>query len=276
MSIRLAGHRARFVALGGRGAKKSISLTRPSREEGGGLYVAPAVHFDGAAWGNIGSLAATDNLAFSLSTWLKPDGDAGNGFPYLFVVDPEDTYLSNGYAALDAGSYKLQFQIIGGANIYNVIQNANAFSAGAWHHILLSVQGGATFEDLKVKLYIDDVEITDLNTFLVGEAPASFSFNGLPFWMFSDSFGSPGIFVGDAADCWVAPGVSLLDGGGDIPEATRRLFVSAEGKPVDPSGFPAGAILFSGNASTFATNQGGGGAFTLIGALTNASTSPSD
>ncbi len=82
--------------------------------------------------------------------------------------------------------------------------------------------------------------------------------------------------LGDMADVWVAPGVSLLDGAGLIPEATRRLFISATGKPVDPSGFPASAMLFSGNAASFGTNQGTGGAFTTTGTLTNSSSSPSD
>jgi hypothetical protein len=36
------------------------------------------------------------------------------------------------------------------------------------------------------------------------------------------------------------------------------------------------AMFFSGDASGFPTNQGTGGAFTLTGSLTNASTSPSD
>jgi len=56
----------------------------------------------------------------------------------------------------------------------------------------------------------------------------------------------------------------------------------ATGKPVDlgPNGStPTGSapsLFFSGNATSFATNQGTGGAFTLTSALTNATTSPSD
>jgi hypothetical protein len=36
------------------------------------------------------------------------------------------------------------------------------------------------------------------------------------------------------------------------------------------------AVCFSGNASTFGTNKGTGGAFTTTGTLTDADTSPSD
>jgi len=37
--------------------------------------------------------------------------------------------------------------------------------------------------------------------------------------------------------------------------------ISATGKPVNPAGFPASAMLFSGNASNFGFNRGTGGAF---------------
>jgi hypothetical protein len=75
-------------------------------------------------------------------------------------------------------------------------------------------------------------------------------------------------------------GASLLTAG-DIPEVSRRLFIDANGKPVDPATATsslgaAGTILLSGGASMFATNQGSGGAFTLTGIVTDASTSPSD
>ena len=95
--------------------------------------------------------------------------------------------------------------------------------------------------------------------------------------MFEDSFAEG--LVGDVADFRIAPGQNWLTGG-DISEATRRLFIDADGKPVDPAiataalGVPA--VLFSGDASTFGAKQGTGGAFTLTGTLTDATTSPSD
>jgi hypothetical protein len=103
------------------------------------------------------------------------------------------------------------------------------------------------------------------------------SFDGLPCWIANDA-NIP--IICDLADLRIMPGVSLLDGGGDIPEATRRMFIDADGKPVDPAvvtaALGAPCILFSGDAAAFATNQGTGGAFTLTGTLTDASTSPSD
>jgi hypothetical protein len=88
-------------------------------------------------------------------------------------------------------------------------------------------------------------------------------------------------FVGDLSDFRVFYVNSLLDGSGDIPLATRRLFRTADGKPVDPAVATAalgtaGTVSLSGDSSGFATNQGTGGAFTTTGTLTNAATSPSN
>jgi hypothetical protein len=70
--------------------------------------------------------------------------------------------------------------------------------------------------------------------------------------------------------------------GASISPATIAKFFSAAGKPValgadgsTPTG-TAPRIFFSGDNSSFATNKGTGGSFTLTGSLTNASTSPSD
>jgi hypothetical protein len=105
--------------------------------------------------------------------------------------------------------------------------------------------------------------------------------NNTPFYFGSDTFGDN--LTGDIADVWVAPGVSLLSGSGasaTISEATRRKFIDAGGKPVDldcskPTG-SAPAICFTGDASTFGTNEGTGGAFTTSGTLTDAASSPSN
>jgi hypothetical protein len=78
------------------------------------------------------------------------------------------------------------------------------------------------------------------------------------------------------ADLWIAPGISLLDGSGDIPLATRRKFIDALGKPVflgangELATGTAPAVFLSGDASTFATNLGTGGAFATTGTLTDA------
>jgi hypothetical protein len=63
-------------------------------------------------------------------------------------------------------------------------------------------------------------------------------------------------------------------------EANRRFIIDASGKAVDPAlaiaHFGTPTIALIGDATAFQTNQGTGGAFSLSGSLTNASSSPSD
>jgi len=61
-------------------------------------------------------------------------------------------------------------------------------------------------------------------------------------------------------------------------EANRREFVDALGKPVelDPALVSAAAVYLEGDYTAFGVNSGPGGNFTVNGALTAASTSPSD
>ena len=60
--------------------------------------------------------------------------------------------------------------------------------------------------------------------------------------------------------------------------ANVRNFLSATGKPVNPTiaaaAYGSPTILFTGDATTFGTNQGSGGPFTTHGVLTTATTHP--
>jgi hypothetical protein len=150
------------------------------------------------------------------------------------------------------------------------------FSAGVWHHV---VGSASTNQDSPILVvYIDGVKVP----FGDNVTGSNFTtlFNGLPLYVGSDS--QTASVIGDMADVWIAPGVSLLDGSGDIPTSTLRKFISADGKPVYlgangqlPTGSPP-AVFLSGDSTSFATNQGTGGAFTLTGTLTDASTSPNN
>jgi len=240
-------------------------------EDGGGSYHADAVHFDGSSWLDTEALAATDNAFFSFSFWINPPTEIKTN-NVIWVVDPEDTYRS----ADDFGTflngddeavfdYYFECGLLDGSQFLKVqmITN-NVLVSSGWVHLC----GSLRTDTGTGLLFVNDVEnsqISHAGTF------ASCAFSGLPFYVGSDTFEGDGL-LGDLADVWLAPGV-LVD---FSVEANRRIFISADGKPVNPSGFPASAVLFSGNASTFPVNQGTGGAFTLTGSLTNASTSPSD
>jgi hypothetical protein len=228
-------------------------------------YHADAVHFDGSTWLVNSALSSSDNGEISFGVWWK---DSGAGTPIIWVSDPDGGY--NNWFGINFGDL--------GAEVGNAAYTTYIISApwprvtGAWYYLLASASASLG----AFAIYQADV--------LVGQppnavSPTTFDLNGEALWVGNDgNFGD--VFTGDMADLWIAPGVSLLDGGGVIPEATRRNFITADGKPVNPSvytGLYGGAVMLSGDASSLRHQPRlGGGPFTTTGALTNASTSPSD
>lgn len=245
----------------------------------GGGYHAGAVHLDGSTYLNIASLSAIDNQFFSYVMWVNLDtGLPPSTFPGLFQVDASGSYTTGAGTTTDADlankfTEDIRMADVSGNNMVSV-QDNDSLNAGTWYCIIASYD---TLLGL-AKVYINDVARADIviNT----DSSGTLTFNGKQFTVGGDTFAGDN-WIGSFADCRFLPGVSLLDGGGNIPTPTRRLFIDAGGKPVDPATATAalgaaGAALFSGNHTTFATNQGTGGAFTLTGAITDASTSPSD
>jgi hypothetical protein len=120
-------------------------------------------------------------------------------------------------------------------------------------------------------LYMNDALITpdftgsDSTAFIV-------ALNAKRFLFGDDAAGAGPSF--DCADVWFGPNLKLHDGTGTIPVATRRQFISAAGKPVDPTTWPVSAVQCYGNAASFGTNHGTGGVINVIGTLTNAATHP--
>ena len=147
------------------------------------------------------------------------------------------------------------------------------YTDNVWHHVLFSSDTNHDEGLKKAKFYVDDVDASDF-FFDLGLAFQN-TYNGLGFFIGSAN-SLVNFFRGDMADLWMAPGVSILDGSGDIPESTRRKFISSAGKPVNPAGWPDAPMKFYGDSSSFPVNKGTGGDFTVTGAFTDASTSPSD
>lgn len=240
--------------------------------ESGGLYSAPAVHFDGATWLHIASLTSTDNARFSFAGWMKLSAANFDGGNSVFIGNYGGS-SSAAFGGVFVGTRSVSLQVgtsDGASN--SQVSSSTGQSADQWICVIASIDtSGASGV---AKLYIGDTDVggATADTSL----PCTVQTNGLPFGFCNDNFGD--FVTGDFADWRIMPGTSLLTAG-DIPLATRRLFITAGGKPVDPATATAtlGApcILFSGTSSGFGTNQGSGGSFTLTGSLTNASTSPS-
>jgi hypothetical protein len=241
--------------------------------EGGGGYIAPAVHFDVSTYLGVSSLTSTDNSVFSWSGWFKISSIANAGGATAWSIDPEDTQAGNaGFIPVDPSGIFITGIEIGSASV--TIGEVGFPAFDTWFNVLGTIDLSGVPEDHQGKLYVNDVDLTVLNP--GEETDLIITTNGLPFFVTRSFDDDPDFkLVCDVSNLWIAPGVSLLVDG-DIPEETRRLFISATGKPVNPSGFPASAMLFSGDAATFADNQGTGGTFTTTGTLIDADSSPSD
>lgn len=247
-----------------------------------GPYTTGAVNFDGQALLSTASLVSTDNEYAALSFWVKvPLSGPGGG--YVLVGDPNGTFYPYFNIVNGGQGFGINIADAAGASFIDASEGMALAGLAEWHHVLLAFQTNLAAGNKILKGYVDDV--------LVFSAPGNdpsdafdISTNGKEFVF--GGYGDPmdGI-AGDFADVWFAPGANLLTAG-DIAEATRRKFISAEGKPVNlgadgstPTG-TAPAMFFrrapAAAASTFGNNLGTGGAFTITGTLTNAATSPSD
>ncbi len=241
-------------------------IVAASRGSGGGGYTAAAVHFDGSAWLARATLTGvTDSAFISSSHWVKRA--VGAATYYLYDFDP----AGNEAPALNitvAGG--ISFVAYNGTDIFLWNSDLGVVpDDGLWHSILVAVDTNHAMGDKVIQVYVDDVAV--IGTVSSENSGAFSSTMAAVKFAMPDTTEDQAVLVGDLADVWIAPDVFV-----DFTvDANRRFFIAADGKPVDPSGFPASAVLFSGDATGFATNLGTGGSFTLTGSLTNASTSPS-
>lgn len=232
-------------------------------------YVASAVHFDGSTFLSNASLVANaSDTVMSVVFWAKqlvtdPPGSS-------FMCDPANAASYCELAPFGGGIHELSMAVDAGNNVGTVeLVNSGVISTDVWNCYITSINTTTGVG----KLYVNDVDLTSPST---NNSPLTMTWNGKQVLIGS---GQPffNVFTGDLCDLRIMPGTSLLTAG-DISVATRRLFIDGSGKPVDPATATASLgtpiMLFSGDASTFATNQGSGGAFTTTGTLTNASSHP--
>jgi hypothetical protein len=257
-------------------------------------YTAKAVRFDGATWLINPSLVSRDTSALSFSVWyLAAPGLPSGSYATVFSVDPAGTNtslaggpLNNSVGGAPDIGYQPFLELYSSDNSAYLYGDNEQFTQypGQWHHILCSADAATGV----TQQYLDGVQQVPTNSCPPGTAnytggPFTLVQNGLPFWIGWDNY--PGDeYIGDYADLWIST-ESLISGGNSISPATIAKFYNA-GKPVNlgadgslPTGTAPAVFLRcapSAAASTFANNLGTGGAFTITGALTDATTSPSD
>ncbi|MDB5555416.1 MAG: hypothetical protein JWL86_5400 [Rhizobium sp.] len=230
--------------------------------DGGGSspYVAKAINTDGSVLLSNSAIACVDNNKCSTSCWFNlPEIVFGE----IWAADPTGEYQnSSGFSPNNGGCFD---QVTATNTGVPLMSLQTIVAPGVWNHALITCDSTAGL----AKYYLNGVDVGLLqNNYLPGGTPFDTdTMNGKLFTVLGDTFDGDST-IGSVADVWIGLGVSLLDETGDIPLSTLRLFIDADGKPVDPSGFPSAACLFSGDATTFVTNQGTGGAFILTGTPT--------
>jgi hypothetical protein len=234
-------------------------------------YSANAVRFDGTNdWLNRGAAwtGAADSKNMILSFWIKMIG-ADGGLNFIFGDD--NTYAERvEVQRLAANTLEISTRATsGGTYVQRFVTTNTILIADGWTHVLASFDALNTTQ----QVYIDDVAET---------ASASTNLNALMDFTMAEWLlgkGTLGNYTNaEIADFYFAPSQYL-----DFSvTANRRKFIDGAGKPVDlgvDGSTPTGVapIEFqSGDTSTWHTNLGGGGGMTENGALTTASTSPSD
>jgi hypothetical protein len=240
-----------------------------------------AVHFDGSTYLDLAALTATDSTVLSFSFWYKSAADIGAGGSPLWVGDTAGLNPgADGGAALQnfaEGTYLRQSTSFANALVFGTTVTA---TNSQWHNVLVMADVNHAAGLRIFKLYIDDVDVTDTPATDTGVAFTMVA-NGLQFTIGGDTFGDN--VTMDFAECWWGLN-QFID---FTVSSNRRKFISATKKPVGlgadgslPTGTPPTFFLSLTPAaapSTFATDlSGNGNTFSITGALTTASSSPSD
>lgn len=231
-------------------------------------YVANGVHFDGSNdWlDNTALTGIADGKVGTLSFWVNPTSlsdvssqrimfSQGGRWQVNIVAD-DDTILVSGDES-------------GGSAILELTSGA-ALETGNWYHILSSwdLANGLGY------MYVNDVSSLAASPTLTDD---TIDYTRTEYAIGAHTNGSLPL-DGDLAELWWDP-TSYID---ISVEANRRLFITSGLKPAllgATGAVPTGSqpILYLANATaTWQNNLGSGGNFTENGALTDASTSPSD
>lgn len=254
--------------------------------QGATPYLTDGADFDGSSDYMSRGAALTgisSTKTFTLSFWFYADSVTNVDHILSFVrTSPSLSDFLDLKWVNDSGNLYLDMQADSSTQpvlrITPIRPNAGGFSTGTWNHVLISVDLSNTSNR---GLYVNDA------------APAESVWN---------TYVNQNIEFGNMANGYVAttgisPGAQLFDGGLaelwfdttyiDLSvEANRRKFIDADGKPVnlgDTGELPTGSapliylrVEDGAAASTFATNLGTGGNFSITGSLGITSTSPSD
>lgn len=235
---------------------------------GGAGYTTAAVNFDGTndyITHSADLTGAANSKLGILSAWVNRDADGLARF-----IDTKFSLIQ--IIFLSGNTFQIQLRNASGAGIILSIATSAIVDADGWTHIMASwdMAGPTTH------LYVDGVSDNTVTT----ATDATIDYTHLNWTVGAEDDGDAK-YTGDIADLYFNTAEYL-----DLSVAGNRAkFIDASGKPVDlgadgstPTG-TAPIMFHKADAATpanFANNLGGGGNFTVQGALTNASSTPSD
>ncbi len=262
--------------LGSGGGFTEVGALTTCADSASDPFSVNAVNFDGTndylSRGG-GLTGAADSKTGILSVWVKRGVDSVTHTLWSLRVAAggEASFIS----LLSTNTLFLLMRNTSNVNILNVKSVGSIVAADGWTHILVSWDLGGSV----VHIYIDDMEDADTPATLLDQnidytrEDAGIGHD----WSAGGAAGTNKM-NGDVAEFYFQDG-EFLD---FSVEANRRKFIGADGKPVElgsdgsnPTG-TAPLIFLSGATVDWHTNKGSGGGFTETGALTDASSSPSD
>ena len=230
-----------------------------------------AVNFDGTNdyLTKAGGLSASDSADALISFWFNILGNDGATINFLGDIGNKVQMFRK-----SDNKFDILLRTSAPANLWSFEIDALYTSTNntGWNHFLLAAQ----FDGTPVgQIYLNDAPaaITEVTSPTTG----SINWGTISDWGCGGRTGGTLKHHGDLAEVYATN--EYLD---ISVTANRRKFISAGGKPVDletnGSG-PTGTqpiIYLTNPTSTWQVNKGSGGGFTENGALTTASTSPSD
>lgn len=240
----------------------------------------------GALFGALSGAGAYANaVTFDTSTYLTrgagftglADGKVFTYSGWIYVSGSDVVYLLNaetgGFFEIRCLLLNVSVATVNTSAAQNIVAvtTGNPLVANAWNHIAISIDLTSTSRRF---IYVNDtvasVTWTTYNNSNIDMTRSNWVIN-------ANNVSGTSPRACSMADIWFNPTYIDLS-----VEANRRKFIDATGRPVDlaPNGSaPTGSspILFlSGNTAIWHTNKGTGGGMTENGALTTATTSPSD
>lgn len=247
MSTLSLRHHSRGLALSPR-RRRGVPAVVP-------VYTATPVNFDGLTYLSRGGplSGVTASKVWSGSIWLRLD--SVEGFKRAFnAASDRFSLLYFGGAPADYGLFGFDS---GGTEVLRLFINFPNDPDTGWHHLLWSFD---LADPAKRHFYLDDVPGGTWPVYL----DQAIQFAAADLGIGANPAGN-NKWRGDIADVWLRFGGPMID---FSIEANRRLFITAERRPANPAGWPAGAqVQLHGGVDEWHVNKGSGEGFTENGAL---------